>query len=330
MPAPAHSERDRGLAPRGQRGGRGKPAPHPGGEAVVGEIVGAMIAAVRAQRGVEPVVARCPGSRFGAFGHVGVSVRLPGREPRLELLLGAQDVGLDRADRAVEHVRGFLVRQVIMVALHDRRALALGEHRERALHVEPQRRAARVIAAGFARTGCVGIVVVGDVGIAVAQQLLLALARVGQEGVGRDPVEPGREPGLLAERLEVAVGEHEGLLREVVGERVIAGRQPPQRRPDRRLVAADELGERVPVVLDDDAGDELRIGDRRLRHRGARLTPPPPVPPDGAAGGAVPAPRRRAPAAAPRTTTARRSRCRRTAARGRRCWACGRRASRTA
>ena len=146
--------------------------------------------------------------------------------------------------------------------------------------------------------------------------------------VGRDPVEPGREPGLLAKRLQVAVREHEGVLGEIVGERVVARGQPPQRRPHRRLVPADEFGERMPVILDDDTGDELGIGDLGLRHPVARLMRLPSVPADGGGGGARARAASAARTAGPRTTRARCSRCRRTAAPGRRCWACRRRTSR--
>src|SRR5436190_18971311 len=52
---------------------------------------------------------------------------------------------------------------------------------------------------------------------------------------------------------------------------MVTCRQPPQRRPYRRLVAADEFREGMPVILNDNAGDELRIGNVGLRHPIARL-----------------------------------------------------------
>ena len=42
--------------------------------------------------------------------------------------------------------------------------------------------------------------------------------------------------------------------------------QPAKERAHRRLMPADELRERVPVVANDDARNELRIGDCWLVH----------------------------------------------------------------
>ena len=112
-------------------------------------------------------------------------------------------------------------------------------------------------------------IAIGEVAVPVAQQLFLAPARVGQERIGRDPVEPGRKPRLVPKRIEVAVSEHEGFLGEVVGKRVIPRREPPQRRAHRGLVAAHELRERMAVIVNDNARNELGIGERRLRNRGA-------------------------------------------------------------
>ena len=61
----------------------------------------------------------------------------------------------------------------------------------------------------------------------------------------------------------MAVGEHEGFLRKIVGERVIPGGEAAQRRAHSRLVAPHELRERMPIIVDDDACNERCIGDRR-------------------------------------------------------------------
>ena len=135
---------------------------------------------------------------------------------------------LDRADRASQHVRGFLVRQVVMVALDDRRPLAVGQHGHRALEVELERAAPGVIGVRVVDVRHGVAVLVSHVVRAVAQQLLLALARVGEPAVGRDPVQPGREPRFLPEGLQVAPREHERLLREIVRQRVVAGGQLAQ------------------------------------------------------------------------------------------------------
>src|SRR5690242_18769108 len=102
-------------------------------------------------------------------------VGIPRRERYLQLLLGAKHVRLDRPHGAAEHVRGLLVSEILMVALHDRRALRLGQHAERALHVDAQRARARMVA--VRRRDILANLLVLDRAIAIAQELLLALAR---------------------------------------------------------------------------------------------------------------------------------------------------------
>ena len=62
--------------------------------------------------------------------------------------------------------------------------------------------------------------------IAIAEELLLALARVGEKRVGRDSVQPSRELRFLPKGLDVPVSKHESFLCEIVGERVVSRGQP--------------------------------------------------------------------------------------------------------
>jgi hypothetical protein len=78
------------------------------------------------------------------------------------------------------------------------------QHGKRAVHVDAQRRAARVVEACAFAGSIADVVVIGrNVLIAIAEELFLALARIGEERVGGDPVEPCGELRILAKRLEV-------------------------------------------------------------------------------------------------------------------------------
>src|SRR5206468_11582635 len=107
-----------------------------------------------------------------------------------------------------------------------------------------------------------------NVRVTIAEELLAPLAALRQPAIGRDAVEPGGEARLLAKAAQVAPRQHERVLREVVGERMIARRELAQARAHGGLMAPDELRERMAIVVDQAARDELGIGDRRCRrHR---------------------------------------------------------------
>ena len=90
--------------------------------------------------------------------------------------------------------RGFLVRQVIMIALHDRRALRLGKQPHRAFQIDAQRRLPRHARrrGGIRHRHRLAVGVLGH-------RQLLDLSRVGQKNVVGDPIQPGRELWLPAE-----------------------------------------------------------------------------------------------------------------------------------
>jgi hypothetical protein len=58
---------------------------------------------------------------------------------------------------------------------------------------------------------------------------------------------------------EASVGLDERFLRQIIGQRVSATRQPAQESAHRRLVLADEFAEGVPVVVGQHTGDEFCI-----------------------------------------------------------------------
>ena len=245
--ATAHSAITAGLRHAGRDYRRRQHRHDLRGEAIVGDVGLARVARVGDEQAIEPVVAvRRRGDSLKRV--VVASSRVPRGQRHLQLLLAAQHVRLHRADGTSEYVGGFLVGQVVMVALHDRGPLRLGQRGHGALEVHLERGTSSVIGVHVVDVRHVRVVLVSDRVQPIAQELFLALARVGEPAVGGDAIEPGREAGFLPERLQVAPREHEGLLRQVVGQRMVAGGQLAQARAHARLVALDELGERVAVV----------------------------------------------------------------------------------
>ena len=74
-----------------------------------------------------------------------------------------------------------------------------------------------------------------------------------------DSVQPGAEGRRALKFRETPIGFKECLLREIVGQRQLATRQPAQESAQRRLVLADEFSEGMPIVVGQDAGDEFCI-----------------------------------------------------------------------
>jgi hypothetical protein len=70
----------------------------------------------------------------------------------------------------------------------------------------------------------------------------------------------------LPERLQIPICEQESLLCQVVGQGRVPGGELAQAGAHSRLMPPHQLAERVAVILDQDAGDELRVADRWCRH----------------------------------------------------------------
>src|SRR5262249_6396383 len=154
--------------------------------------------------------------------------------------------------------RGLLVRELAPAGERDRGALILREVPEGALEVEAEQRAAP----RGRRRG------VGRLGVA---RRLAPPAMVEVDVVG-DPVQPRREPRVLAEAGEATIGAQEGLLRQVVGERLLAAREAAQEAAHGALVTSYELAERVAVLEEDHARDQLSVAEV-ARGDGALATP---------------------------------------------------------
>ena len=74
-----------------------------------------------------------------------------------------------------------------------------------------------------------------------------------------DAQQPGGEGRAALEAREAAVSLQEGVLGEVVGQRVVAAGEVPQKIAHRRLVAPHEFAERRTVIAER-AGDQIGIG----------------------------------------------------------------------
>jgi hypothetical protein len=89
---------------------------------------------------------------------------------------------------------------------------------------------------------------------------LLSFSGLLPETVVGDPVEPGRKTRFPAKAAEVFVSPQKCLLGEIVRERNIGADELAEQTPDARLVVAHQLGERVVVILEKNASDEVCIG----------------------------------------------------------------------
>ena len=75
-----------------------------------------------------------------------------------------------------------------------------------------------------------------------------------------DPIEPGRKTRFAAEAAEIFVSAQESFLGQIVRERNIGADKLTEQTSDARLMVADQLGERVVIILEKNAGDEVCIG----------------------------------------------------------------------
>ena len=100
----------------------------------------------------------------------------------------------------------------------------------------------------------------------------LARAQIHQRRVHREPMQPGREQALEAKALQLLPGAHECFLGELLGARIDAAHQPPDRAVHAPRVAAVQVLEGTHVAARGTA-HRVRIGvvgafrDRRFRTR---------------------------------------------------------------
>ncbi len=127
-----------------------------------------------------------------------------------------------------------------MEAMHDGQALDFAQGLQRTLDVAPQAFDGARIVRGAVRGFRVGF---------APFQRQPGAANVLEEAGQRNPMQPGGESCIAAEIVQVQPGLHEGLLREIVGERRVALREPAQLQPHARLVRAHEMRERAAVAL---------------------------------------------------------------------------------
>jgi hypothetical protein len=195
----------------------------------------------------------------------------------------ARAAGLDGADRAVEHLRCLGHGVALHVHEHERRALLLGEGAERVEHHAP----------ALGPLGEVGGVLGGVRGRVRRAAVAVLLQVVGerlrpahlrgpdpvQAGVHDDPVQPGGDRGLPAERPGAAVRRHHAVLEAV--RRVLGIAHGAQcHRPEPVAVPGEQHPERL-VVAGDVGGEQLGVGADVRPHRVRHRSPPPPRPNPG-------------------------------------------------
>ena len=75
-----------------------------------------------------------------------------------------------------------------------------------------------------------------------------------------DSEQPRLKPGRTQVFCQTTVGLHEGFLREVVSQGVIAAGKVPEEPAYGGLVAADQFSERGVLVVDEHPGDQFGVG----------------------------------------------------------------------
>ena len=80
-----------------------------------------------------------------------------------------------------------------------------------------------------------------------------------------DSVKPGRKTRFAAKAAKIFVSAQKSFLGQIVRERNIGADKLTEQTSDARLMVAHQLGERVVIILEKNAGDEVCIG-KRLRH----------------------------------------------------------------
>jgi hypothetical protein len=96
----------------------------------------------------------------------------------------------------------------------------------------------------------------------------LAPARVFSKTIVSDTIKPCRKPRFTAKAADVFVGTQEGFLGQIIRERDIGAGKLTQQTSHTRLVASNQLAERVLIVINKNSRDKVCIGQlhaRRLR-----------------------------------------------------------------
>ena len=88
----------------------------------------------------------------------------------------------------------------------------------------------------------------------------LSFSRFLPETIVGDPIKPGRKTSFPPETAKVFVSAQKGFLGQIVRQRNIGPDKLAEQTPNGRLVVAHQLGERVVVILEKNAGDEVCIG----------------------------------------------------------------------
>ncbi len=89
---------------------------------------------------------------------------------------------------------------------------------------------------------------------------LFPLPRFFAEAVVGDAVKPGRKFRFAAETADVLEGFEECFLGEIIGERGIGSGKLTEQTSDRRLMTPHQFRESVVVIIEEDSGDEVCIG----------------------------------------------------------------------
>lgn len=90
---------------------------------------------------------------------------------------------------------------------------------------------------------------------------LFAAPRVLTEDIIGDPVEPCREPCFPPKTADVLVGAQKGFLGQIIGQGEICAGKLTQQTADARLMPPDQFTESMLVLVDQNPGDEVRIGE---------------------------------------------------------------------
>ena len=96
----------------------------------------------------------------------------------------------------------------------------------------------------------------------------LAPARVFSKTIVSDTVKPCRKPRFTTKAADVFVGTQEGFLGQIIRERDIGAGELTQQTSHTRLMASNQLAERVLIVINKNSRDKVCIGQlhaRRLR-----------------------------------------------------------------
>jgi hypothetical protein len=140
------------------------------------------------------------------------------------------------------------VRKTVLAAQNDRGPLVGGQHFESLRKV-------------MAESGIDGLRVMFRLQLSfVDANQFLSFSGFLPETIVGDPVKPGRKTGLPPKAAEIFVSPQKGLLREIVRSRNIGADELAEQTSNARLVVAHQLGERVVIILEKNAGDKVCIG----------------------------------------------------------------------